>query len=257
MKAHNSQKTVNNLVTFLKNTFLKADFSRAVIALSGGLDSSTSCALIVKAIGKENIFPVLLPYGKLNAQGTIDALELINDLRIPKRNIIQIDIKKIVDLMIKQDLKMSSIRKGNIMARIRMTILFDQAKKQKAMVVGTENKSEHLLGYFTRFGDEASDIEPLRNLYKTQVYQIARYLNIPLKIIKKSPSAGLWENQNDEKEFGFTYKIADQILSLLYDEKRTIDEVLKKGFSPLVVKKVTAWLLKNRFKQILPYLPKI
>ena len=252
---NNPEKKVKNLVAFLKNTFLKAGFSRAVIALSGGLDSSTSCALIVRALGKENAFPVLLPYGKLNPEGIADALQLINNLHIPKSNLFQIDIKKIVDLIIGLDLKMSSIRKGNIMARIRMTILFDLAKKQKAMVVGTENKSEHLLGYFTRFGDEASDIEPLRNLYKTEVYQIARYLNIPLKIINKNPSAGLWENQTDEKEFGFTYKIADQVLYLLHDEKRTTDEIIKKGFSPLVVKKITAWLFKNRFKQILPYLP--
>lgn len=253
MEKLDPEKTVKTLVDFLKRVFRKSGFSRAMIALSGGIDSSTSCVLITKALGEKNVFPVLLPYNKLSSQEVTDALEVAEFLRIPKDNITQIDIKPFVDPIIALDKAIDSVRKGNIMARMRMIILFDQAKKREALVVGTENKSEYLLGYFTRFGDEASDIEPLRNLYKTQVYEIAKYLKIPQKIINKIPSAGLWEDQTDEDEFGFTYKEADQILSLLYDENKTINEVIKKDFSPLVVKKVSAWVKKNKFKHLLPY----
>lgn len=255
MKRLDPEETVKTLIAFLQEKFREAGFSKAVIALSGGVDSSTSCVLVVKALGERNIFPVLLPYGQLNSQGIIDTVELSNFLHIPRSNITQINIKPFVDPIITLDPTMDLVRKGNIMARIRMILLFDQAKKRKALVVGTENKSEHLLGYFTRFGDEASDIEPLISFYKTQVYQIARYLRIPLKILNKTPSAGLWEGQTDEKEFGFTYAEADQILQLLYDKRKTIEEIIKKGFSPSVVKKVKTWVKKNKFKHILPYLP--
>lgn len=252
MKKLNPEKTVKTLCGFLKKTFYKSGFSQAVIALSGGVDSSTSCALIVKALGQNNVFPVILPYG---SQEVSDALALINSLKIPKENIIQIDIKPLVDSIIALEKTMDNIRRGNIMARTRMIILFDQAKKRNALVLGTENKSEHLLGYFTRFGDEASDVEPLRNLYKSQVYQIARYLKIPQKILEKIPSAGLWKGQTDEEELGFTYKEADEILSLLCDEKKKVAEIIRLGFHPLIVEKVSGRVYKNKFKHTLPYLP--
>lgn len=255
MKKLDSEETVKTLVAFLKEIFYKSGFSKAVIALSGGVDSSTSCVLTVKALGEKNVFPVILPYGQLNSQEVIDAVELISFLQIPKENIIQIDIKPLVDSIIALEETMDNIRKGNIMARTRMIILFNQAKKGNALVLGTENKSEYLLGYFTRFGDEASDVEPLRNLYKTQVYQIARYLKIPDKIVNKTPSAGLWGGQTDENELGFTYKEADRILSLLYDEKKSVAEIIKMGFPSAVVNKVSDWVYKNKFKHVLPYLP--
>lgn len=254
MKKIDPEQTVKSRVKFLKTTFAKAGFSKAVIALSGGVDSATSCALAVAALGPQNVFPLLAPYGQLNPREVQDAVKLGNFLKIPKNNITKIDIKPVSDLIIALDPAMDFVRKGNIMARMRMILLFDQAKKRKALVLGTENKSEHLLGYFTRFGDEASDIEPLGNLYKTEVYQIARYLKIPAEILNKIPSAGLWEGQTDEDEFGFTYKEADQILSLLYDEKKTVNEVIKKGFDVSVVNKVKERVEKNKFKHLLPYL---
>ncbi|MBI3576417.1 NAD(+) synthase, partial [Candidatus Gottesmanbacteria bacterium] len=193
-----SQRVTEQLTKFIKDAFKRANFFRAVIALSGGVDSATSCALAVRALGAGSVYPVLLPYGTFNPQGMRDAETIIKALGVARENVIRIDIKPMVDPLIRLDSSIDNIRKGNIMARVRMTALFDQAKKQKALVVGTENKSERLLGYFTRFGDSASDIEPLANLYKTQVFKLAKYLGIPESIITKPPTAGLWKGQTDE-----------------------------------------------------------
>lgn len=252
MKGINPRKTSQVIVQFIKRVFGKTNFSHAVIALSGGIDSSTSCALIARALGKENVFPVLLPYGELNSQGTADALKITNILGIPQKNITQINIQEPVDNIIKTDPKMDLIRKGNIMARVRMTFIFDQAKKRRALVVGTENKSEHLLGYFTRFGDEASDIEPLHNLYKTQVYDLAKFLSLPQSVLTKKPTAGLWEGQTDEGEFGFTYEQADKILYYYFDKKLSLQEIVAKGLRKKTVVKVLQFVKQNDFKHNLP-----
>jgi len=137
------------------------------------------------------------------------------------------------------------------MARTRMIILFDQAKRHEALVCGTENKSEHLLGYFTRFGDSASDIEPITHLYKTQVYQLAKYLKIPEEIIQTQPTAGLWENQTDEGEFGFTYEEADQVLYLFHDRNKSLNEIINLGFKN--TEKIIKRVKQNEFKRKTPY----
>jgi NAD+ synthase len=137
------------------------------------------------------------------------------------------------------------------MARIRMIILFDLAKQLNAMVCGTENKSEKLLGYFTRFGDAASDLEPLSHLYKTQVFQLAKYLKVPKFITDQSPTAGLWDGQTDENDFGFTYKEADQILHFYCDKKMKMEEIKRLKFknAEKIIKRYNA----NKFKQKTPY----
>lgn len=246
---------MNIIIDFIKETFQKAVFSDAVIGLSGGVDSAVSCALAVQALGVEHVYPILLPYGGLSTQGVLDAMKLIEKFHIPFTHVTRIDIKPAVDTIIKSDVMMDRIRRGNIMARARMTYLFDQAKKRHALVVGTENKSEHLLGYFTRYGDEASDIEPIRHLYKTQVYELAKQLQIPDEIIQKPPSADLWPEQTDEGEFGFTYKDADEILYLLIDEKKTAEEVIAAGFDKALVLAITHRMSVNAFKHKAPYIP--
>lgn len=243
------------LVRFLKREFDAAGFSRAVIALSGGVDSSVSAALAVRAIGKDNVYPLLLPYGDLNDQGVIDARLVIKSLDIPEKNVSFINIQPLVDPIIGVDPSMDRVRRGNVMARARMILLYDMAKKQNALVVGTENKTEQLLGYFTRFGDEASDIEPLRNLYKTEVYALARNLNLPEKILTKAPTAGLWDGQTDEGEFGFTYEQADEILKMVVDGKQSIDEVARKGYDRATIEKVVTRMRENNFKHHLPIVP--
>ena len=243
----------NELIGFIKNSFEKAGFERAVVAMSGGVDSSTSAALAVGALGANNVYPLLLPFGNLNS--VTDAQIVARTLGIPKSNIHTTNIQLLVDPIVALDPSMDQIRRGNSMARVRMILLFDQAKKRNALVVGTENNTEYLLGYFTRFGDEGSDVEPLRNLYKTQVYELARSLNLPEQILTKAPTAGLWEGQTDEGEFGFTYKEADEILSFVVDEKQSIDAVVSKGYNREVVEKVIKRMKDNEFKHHLPILP--
>ncbi|MCJ7826496.1 NAD+ synthase [Patescibacteria group bacterium] len=244
---------VEKIITFIKISFQKAGFSHAVLAVSGGVDSAVSLALAVNALGEENVYPILLPYGILNTQGVLDAMELITQLHIPLTHVVRIDITKAVDDICGKEMGMDNVRKGNIIARARMIYLFDQAKKRNALVIGTENKSEHLLGYFTRFGDSASDIEPIGHLYKTQVVELASYLKVPQKIVEKPPTAGLWPEQTDEGELGFSYKDADQILSLLYDERKTVDEIVALGFDKELIEKIQTRVSKNSFKHTTPY----
>jgi NAD+ synthase len=253
MKKIDPKAETEKIVNFIKSTLQKSGFPRAVVGVSGGVDSAVSCALAVRALGVSNVYPLLMPYGALSTQGTLDAMTFIQGLNIPISNISRIDIKPAVDALAPSLGMVDNTRRGNLMARMRMTVLFDQAKKRSALVIGTENKSEHLLGYFTRFGDSASDIEPIINLYKTQVYELARYLNIPESILTKKPSAGLWDGQTDEGEFGFTYKDADEILNLLYDENKTEAEIINTGFSQDLLNKIVQRVKQNEFKHHLPY----
>ncbi len=249
------KQTAGRLVEFLKVSFQDSGFTRAVIALSGGVDSSTSCALTAQTIGKENVYPLLLPYGNLNKKSMTDAWLVTKVVGIPKKNVTEKNIAPLVDPVLATDPTMDNVRRGNIMARVRMILLYDWAKKHNALVVGTENKTEHLLGYFTRFGDEASDIEPLRSLYKTEVYELAKLLKLPKAILTKAPTAGLWEGQTDEGEFGFTYKEADEILTLLVDKGLAIADVILKGYDRTTVEKVATRMKANNFKHNLPLVP--
>ena len=246
----NQKKEAKKIISFLKSTFKKQKINNAIIGLSCGLDSTVSFYLLAQALPKKNIYAYHLPYGKEN----IFVRKIINQIDLPKENFQIISIKKIVDLLkqlTNNHLAVNRIRLGNIIARARMVILFDQAKKHDALVCGTENKSEHLLGYFTRFGDAASDIEPVRHLYKTQLYQLAKYLRIPKEIIGKMPSANLWEGQTDEGEFGFTYDEADQVLNLHFDKKMSTEKIIKMGHKN--ARKVLSFVKKNSFKQETPY----
>jgi len=250
-------KTTAALVNFLGQAFKQAGFSRAVIGLSGGLDSGVACTLTVRALGAESVYPILLPHGALNSAEVLDAMSVVEWLQIPLSRVTRIDIQPTVNELIRglKDPGIDNVRRGNLMARVRMSILFDQAKKRQALVVGTENKSEHLLGYFTRFGDAASDLEPLAGLYKTQVRELGKHLGLPEKILTKIPSAGLWQGQTDEGELGFRYAEADQILFLLFEQKKSPEEVVTAGFSREVVDKVKAQADKNAFKHHLPIIP--
>lgn len=253
MKKVDTRKATKNFVKLIRTSCKKEGVTDVLIGVSGGVDSATSLSLTVKALGKNHVYPVLLPYGDLSNQGTKDAWLIINYLQIPKKQVITIDIRPFTDAVVAVDSDMDEGRRGNVMARMRMIVLFDLAKKFNRLVVGTENKSEHLLGYYTRFGDEASDIEPIRGLYKFQVYELAKFLNIPQKILEKSPTAGLWEGQTDEGEFGFSYKIADEILYLHFEKKLGKKEIVNRGFTKDVVGRVWWWIEKGNFKDRLPY----
>ncbi len=250
------KKKVEDIQNWIAQTVENAGFQDVVIALSGGIDSVLSTTLAVQALGKEHVHVLLLPYGKLSKKATEDAKKVTEFLALPKENVNEIDIKKAADTMINDKGSMINIRKGNIMARIRMIYLYDFAKANNCLVVGTENKSEYYLGYFTRFGDEASDIEPIRSLYKTQVKELAKFLNLPEEIITKAPTAGLWEGQTDEKEFGFSYEEADAVLYHYFDERLPEEGMLNLEISREVVEKVLNFVKKNDFKRNLPFVLK-
>ena len=250
----NSAETVGRLVKFIKNTVHRAGFARVVIGVSGGLDSAVSCFLAAKALGSDNVIVGLFPYGELNKEGIEDAKLIIRKLVIPSSNVILADIKSFVEGIVSLDLSIDDLRKGNIMVRMRMILLYDLAKKDQALVLGTENKTEYLLGYFTRFGDEASDIEPIKGLYKTQLRQLAKYLKLPTKITQKVPSAGMWSGQTDEGELGFSYEEADKFLYSYVDLKKSRGEIIKSGLGKEVVDKVLNRLKTNEFKNRLPFL---
>lgn len=253
MAQQQAEEIAQQLISFLKTTFQTAGFTRAVIAVSGGVDSATSCALAVRALGSEHVYPLLLPYGDLNQKGTEDARLVIQHLNIPEAHVKTTDIEPLLAPLFLSIPEVGHIRRGNAMARMRMMVLYDLARSLSGLVVGTENKTEHLLGYFTRFGDEASDVEPLRGLYKTQVYGLATYLGIPEPILTKAPTAGLWDGQTDEGEFGFTYKQADEILSLLYDEKKSVEEIIASGFDQKTILAVKKRVEENEYKHKVPY----
>lgn len=246
------RKKSGEIIKFIKRVVGIADFSKVLVAISGGVDSSVVLNLCLRALGRDNVLVALLPYGRLNSQGLKDAYLIVKNLNIEQKNIFEIDIKKTVNILCSYDKVADRTRKGNIMARVRMIYLYDLAKKNRALVVGTENKTEYLLGYFTRFGDEASDIEPIRSLYKTQVISLARFLKIPESIIAKAPTAGLWTGQTDEGEFGFTYREADKILYLKLEKKLFEDEIAREGIDKKIVKKVLSRVAQNEFKHKVP-----
>ncbi len=248
----NTKKETKKIIRFIQSILKKQMFQNTIIGISGGIDSATSLHLLARAIPVKYIFAAHL---YVTEDTIADAKLLCEKIKIPKENFYLISIKEQVEFLaelLKIDKKIENkFRIGNIAARLRMIILYDLAKKHQALVCGTENKSEHLLGYFTRFGDQASDFEPIEHLYKTQVYELAQYLKVPEKIHKKNPTAGLWEGQTDEKEFGFSYKEADKVLHLYFDKHVTIQEIKKKGFSH--AKEILQFARKNSFKHKTPY----
>jgi len=238
------------IVTFLKDTFEKQGIKKAVIGLSGGIDSTTSLYLLKEVLAPEDIIVAHLYY----FQPVFSEVEkVMQEYKIPKENIHLLSIKEPVDAIIKlqQVGEDEKVRIGNIAARMRMIVLFDLAKKYNALVCGTENKSEYHLSYFTRFGDQASDIEPIEHLYKTQVYQLAKHLGVSEAIMGQDPTAGLWSGQTDEGEFGFTYAEADKVLYLHLEKNLSVEEIGQKGLHNAA--KIIKWHKRNLFKHHVPY----
>ncbi len=247
----NPKTETEKIINFLKSIYRKTGIDKVVIGLSGGIDSTTVHYLLKKAYKPENIIGVSLPYTFIKK--IVDQFEkvVLKDEGIKFFFDLGAPLGRVPTETKKFDTEpLKKARLGNIMARVRMIILFDLAKKYGALVCGTENKSEKLLGYFTRFGDAASDIEPISHLYKTQVRQLADYLKVPEKIIQQSPTAGLWDGQTDESEFGFTYEEADQVLYLYHDRSIDIDKI-KKDFPN--AEKIIKRFKNNQFKLKTPY----
>jgi len=243
-----------NLITsFIKEEKEKIGLKKGVISLSGGIDSTLVSYLSTESLGNENIIAINMPYGELGRKGTEDSIKICEILNIKYE---VIDIKPIIDNYFQIE-EMDNLRKGNFMARIRMSIVFDKAKKYDGFVIGCSNKSELLIGYSTWYGDMAASILPIGDLYKTQVYQLSRYLNIPEFILNKIPSAELWKGQTDEGEIGISYDELDKILYLIVDKRLSVIEVIKEGFEEEQVKRVKKMIVNSHFKRRFPPIPKL
>lgn len=244
------------LVDFIHNETTRFGIGKVVIGLSGGVDSTVAAYLAQKALGPKNVVGVLMPYRESSADSVKDALAVIKSLRI-KSTIL--DVTGAVDGLIRNDpdIESSQVRKGNVIARMRMIYLFDQSNEHKALVLGTGNKTEILLGYTTLYGDSASAINPIGDLYKTQVWQLAELLGCPKQIIRKKPSADLWRGQTDEGELGFTYREADELLYYMVDQRFNDKELTGLGFKPKLIKAVKSLIQQNQFKRVMPIIAKV
>ena len=242
------------LTGFIRDSITKAGMSRAVIGLSGGIDSALSAYLSAKALGADNVLAVRMPYKTSSANSLNDAEAVIEDLNLPH---LTLPISDMVDPMIERFPDMSNLRRGNIMARMRMITLYDQSMAWGGLVMGTSNKTEFLLGYSTIYGDSGVALHPIADLYKYQVRQLARHLGVPAAIIDKPPSADLWVGQTDEDELGFSYDDADQVLFLLVDERYTVDEVAAEGFDHGFVVRIWERVKANHYKRTMPNIAKV
>ncbi len=234
------------LTSFIRDAVETSGTQGVVVGLSGGIDSSLSAALAARALGPERVHGFLLPYRTSSPESERDARAVAEHLGIPHR---VIDISPMVDAYFEMEPDAPADRRGNKMARERMTILFDQAKKLDALVLGTSNKTEILLGYSTVFGDNASSLNPLGDLYKHQIWQLSRHLGLPAEVIDKAPSADLWPGQTDEGELGFSYETADEVLYLLFDLGLRPEEVAARGYEERVVRRIVSLEQRFRFKR--------
>ncbi len=247
----NPERTSERMYEWMERTFRKARHQKAVLGLSGGLDSAVVAFIAANSIGKDNFECVKLPYRTSNPSSIEDADKIIEMLGVKSRTV---DISGIADAFSESLPTVDPHRFGNILARIRMTVLFDIAGETESLVLGTSNKSERHLGYGTIYGDLASIINPIGELYKTQVRDLAKFLGVPQELIDKKPSADLIEGQTDEGDFGFSYQDADEILDAIYDEKKSKLDVTNLGYSLDLIDEVLDRVRFNEFKKEIPYI---
>ncbi|MFN7210081.1 MAG: NAD+ synthase [Aggregatilineales bacterium] len=250
----NTDLATKIIVGFIQDALAKVGYSRAVIGLSGGIDSALVAFLAARALGAENVLAVRMPYRTSSADSLSDAQAVIDQLGLPS---LTIEITPMVQPLIDLFPDMDGVRKGNIMARQRMIVLYDQSAAWRGLVIGTSNKTEVLLGYSTLFGDSAAALQPIEDLYKTQVRQLARALGVPPSILSKPPSADLWIGQTDEGELGYTYAEVDRLLYLLVDARYTVDEAVAQGFERAFVEGVWRRVRQNHFKRTMPNVAKL
>lgn len=242
------------LVNFLREEVEKVGFKKVVLGLSGGIDSALVAFLAAKAFGPENVLGIMMPY-KTSSKESVDHAKLVVEKTGIRGKLIE--ITPMVDAYFNMNPDMSSLRKGNKMARERMSILFDHSADERALVLGTSNKTELLLGYGTQFGDSASAINAIGDLYKTHVWDLSRHMGVPDELIDKKPSADLWEGQTDEQELGFSYKMADEILYRYVEERKNIGEIVAEGYPLEIVEKIIRRTKMMQYKRVMPVIAKV
>jgi NAD+ synthetase len=236
------------LVAFLKDEFGRRGFQKAVVGVSGGVDSAVVATLAARALGPKNVIGVRMPYRTSSADSLTHAKRVIDALGIESRTL---DISAAVDGYLQQEPDADAARRGNVMARVRMIALFDLSAKHHALPLGTGNKSERLLGYFTWHADDSPPVNPIGDLFKTQLWALARHLGVPLEIIEKPASADLVSGQTDEGDFGISYAKADVILNWLLNGYTAAD-LAGRGFNAAEVEIVRKRLDGTHWKRKLP-----
>ena len=239
---------------FIHDQTQKAGLPRAVIALSGGIDSALAATLAARALGPGNVLAVRMPWRDSSANSLSDADLLIEALGLPA---LTVEITPMVSPLFERFPDMDARRRGNIMARQRMIVSYDQSVAWGGLVMGTSNKTEFLLGYSTIYGDSGSAMQPIADLYKAQVRQLSAALDLPQSILDKAPSADLWQGQTDEQELGFRYEDVDQVLYLLVDERYVVDEVVEEGFAREFVEDVWRRVKANHYKRTMPNVARV
>lgn len=242
------------LTSFLVNETRKFGFTSLVLGLSGGIDSAVVCELAVRALGREHVLALMMPYATSSPESLADALLMTGRLGITAE---EVSITPAVEAFFVSVPADAQLRRGNIMARTRMVCLYDVSARDGRLVVGTSNKTELLLGYGTIFGDMASAINPLGDLYKTQVRGLARHLGIPERIIDKVPSADLWQGQSDEADLGFSYGEVDLLLYMMLEKRMDREAVLSEGVSGDFYDRVRKMVVRNQYKRMMPVIAKI
>jgi NAD+ synthase len=246
--------TAKVLENFIRDELAKSGFKKAVLGLSGGLDSTVCVYLATRALRPRDVLGLIMPYGDSFPAEIRDAAKIGRILGI---RTLTVDIAPQVDAYFSRFPTRSRILRGNKMARERMSVLYDHSAREKALILGTSNKTELLIGYGTVHGDMACGINPMGDLYKTQVRELARYLGVPTFILKKTPTAGLWTGQTDEQEIGLTYPQIDEILEAVVELKKSPAELLEAGFPREAVKLVTGMIRGSEFKRKLPPIAKL
>lgn len=239
----------DQIIDFIRNSLDQAGFGKLLVGLSGGIDSSLSCYLAVEAIGKENVMGIRMPYKTSSEASLTDAKKVIDMLGIQSKTI---EITPFAEPFIQTISQDESVRRGNVMARMRMIILYDQSNEFNGLVLGTGNKTEILLGYSTQYGDSACAFNPLGDLYKAQVVQLSEFMGVPRSIIEKPPTADLWAGQTDEQELGFTYDEVDKFLYYLINKRYSYSQLIEMGFEDDFIQKVLLRIRRSGFKRTLP-----
>ena len=242
------------LVEFLRTEIQRAGFSRGVIGLSGGVDSAVACYLAAEALGPENVLALRMPYKSSAPESYAHAELVVRATGVQERTL---PVTPMADALFELVPDAGSIRRGNVFARLRMILLYDQSAEFQGLVIGTGNKTEILLGYTTLYGDSACALNPLGDLYKTQLRQLARAVGVPEVILAKPPSADLWSGQTDEGELGFTYEQVDRLLVLLVDGRYSPQACVEQGFSAAFVEQVLERVRRNQYKRLPPPIAKL
>jgi NAD+ synthase len=232
----------------------KVGIERVVVGLSGGVDSSLAAVLAAEALGPRNVLGIRMPYRTSSADSLAHAAEVA---AVSGIETMTIDISAQVDAYFEGFPDADARRRGNKMARERMTILYDHSARWRALVLGTSNKTELLLGYGTLHGDMASALNPIGDLYKTQVWTLSRALGVPEAVVAKNPSADLFVGQTDESDLGFTYREVDELLFHMVDERWSSGELEAAGFAPAFIRRVSEMVRNSQFKRRLPVIAKV